>query len=162
MRRVLQTILNAATILSALLLALTAALWARSYFYVDVVRLLLDEHNSVSFTSGGGVASFGREDEGLNRDVLYSSQPISSQYRRLWTLEWSRTERTWGQSRHVAYPYILLLFGALPLLRLFRRASPKLGICASCGYDLRATPDRCPECGAVPRTKTARLPKSDS
>jgi hypothetical protein len=41
-------------------------------------------------------------------------------------------------------------FGAIMLQQIERRRPvPRPGICQTCGYDLRATPDRCPECGTV-------------
>ena len=58
-------------------------------------------------------------------------------------------------------PYWMLLVTAiaLPAYRLahwFAR-SRLVGMCPVCGYDLRATPDRCPECGHVPARGAKRI-----
>jgi hypothetical protein len=62
----------------------------------------------------------------------------------------------------IAYASVPLWFLALcPTLAGWllwqRRAGRPPNVCRTCGYDLRATPDRCPECGTVPaeRARTA-------
>ena len=83
------------------------------------------------------------------------SVPYVAYYQHCWG---GRAEWTWGGV------YLLPVAGclaAMPLARwspatialLRRRLRGQLrGRCRRCGYDLRATPERCPECGEVVRS----------
>jgi hypothetical protein len=59
------------------------------------------------------------------------------------------------QVPYVRLILLLVFLWGIPLLMLERRKKRiAQGLCINCGYDLRASPERCPECGMV----TNRIP----
>jgi len=59
----------------------------------------------------------------------------------------------------VEFAPLVLLGAILPALRYWRSRRlarlPKSGRCLQCGYDLRASPHRCPECGSPNSVSTS-------
>ncbi len=53
----------------------------------------------------------------------------------------------------VPFWFLVCVFSVLPVIQLrrslLRRHQLRDRLCSNCGYDLRATPDRCPECGTI-------------
>jgi hypothetical protein len=82
--------------------------------------------------------------------------PIDGKFRPEW-----KTEEQLRIGRRVWIPYWLLVGMAalLPTRHLFawrrRRQRRRLNLCRECGYDLRATPGRCPECGTETKAPAA-------
>jgi hypothetical protein len=177
MKRLGRWLFNLAAGLSIVLLPLTAALWIRSYFATDwatfrggtVLRLDINVIASRGDLAVNGVWLSTPFDHMIWRLSSQLPYDLDGQW-----LRWSTEKRTllgvitWGRSISgpanrptmdsltVMVPYWLLAVltfafpGWIVAKRLRDRQRTLPGHCQKCGYDLRATPERCPECGAIP------------
>ena len=122
-RRLLRVLLNAATVLSLVLCAVTATMW------------VLSSQKPIVFVLAG-----------------WEAQAFGGQIRFLYDGTFQEGENS------IPFWASLLFCAILPTARLagWRRRRRRAGhlrtgaaLCQRCGYDCRATPDRCPECGTA-------------
>jgi len=146
---------------SLLLCLATATLWVRSYWRMDFffrVGVQNGEPAMPWFELGSGYGRAGRKSLATYQVVEF----YDWQHR---TIDLARPVQLPSRESSISFPIWLpgILFAILPsawLITIRRRAKRgRLGLCRNCGYDLRATPEKCPECGTIPPLRnTARVP----
>jgi hypothetical protein len=79
----------------------------------------------------------------------------------------SREATLWLEKLVVPCWFLVMLFSVTPTISLIEwrhrrvtRNRVERGLCPNCGYDLRVTPARCPECGQMKRSLAARWLKT--
>ena len=171
MARRLFTLLSA---LSLLLCVASVAVWVRGYWVRDEVtvwRYPPGRRQQTVIAGFPGCVYFGRCDwpavaSGGTARTGWDSRPQHGRWDGGfggWPVRWQFARFVWvGFDRPGAWDRLLViplwcptaLFAVAPIGTVVawrrRRRGRREGLCPRCGYDLRATPDLCPECGAVP------------
>jgi len=161
---------NGLVALSAVLCLATAALWVRSYWRIDSVDWQkLERKNDPTGDLGGG------DDIYFSIDAWDVWGSLTVRWGQRW-VQSGLPQTTWEFGSQPAQPdhpemsfdcdfdpqrregYVIVpiwilmaCMMVLPAITVFgiarRRRRQRRGRCRVCGYDLRATPDCCPECG---------------
>jgi hypothetical protein len=157
-----RSIFNLAAVISLGLCATVVLLWVRSYMSET---LLFESHSGRLLIIGmdSGAAAV-RESRNSRTCAQFLAELFQPQYfskppqenRCLGFYVASGDSGKDGPFHIVAVPhwFAFVLMAIVPSVWIWRmRAAQRrrlAGLCPACGYDLRGTPDRCPECGAIP------------
>jgi hypothetical protein len=144
-------LLNLLTVLSVLLCAAALYSWARSYLPDDCVIYHSDGRIGLIFNDWGESKT-----TRTTRQTLALLRGSARSHVTVLGLEYiagSLPNVTMGRFLVIGLPHVLVVavtaVGPICWLVVTRRQRrrDREGLCPSCGYDLRATPGRCPECG---------------
>ena len=177
MKRFFRRLFNIASLLSLLLFVAMAALWVTSYWKTQFVGwsdprqfvgalsmtgLLRFEHGTYAAEPGFSYVSYATPKGGLRSEVQARDRS-GGMFRAIGfassSIDYNFDGKNMRRSVYVPHWALAGLFVLLPAIRLralLRRRPRPPEVCAACGYDLRATPHRCPECGAVPASLPLR------
>lgn len=160
-------LLPVASALSLLLCVAVLLLWVRSYFAMDAIWYHPPNYVNELLTSKGKLESYRHHFRGGSRFVSqakfgHRSQPpfhigpVSPPAPGSWYIlgfGYAHVVDRFGDIVFIVVPFwaIVLPLAVVAILSIRSwwrgRRLNRRGRCPGCGYDLRASPDRCPECG---------------
>jgi hypothetical protein len=175
-RRARRILVNATTVLSFLFCVATVVVWVRSYWWTTTLGRYSRPYDGAALHTyecalrpgrltvidslwgrgGDAATSYAVVDERVENftpspdvDVVHLGFG--------WVSYLTPPDMASSSVRGMSVPYWAVAIGLAvpPALACRRRARHRVarratGLCPTCGYDLRATPDRCPECGNAP------------
>ena len=149
--------------LSAVLTVILLCLWARSCWVGDsILYAATDRYCFLKSVDGAIYVGIIKQrlipvdtrfsvfdiDPGLHAFIGWSFRRLSP---RAYFGVGPETNLLWTYS--LSYWLLVIVFSVIPSMWLYnwwvRRRRRTIGACLQCGYDLRASKDRCPECGAA-------------
>lgn len=167
MKRLRRILFNVLTAISLLLAIATAGLWVRQFFARDVLLLVISPDEVIRLESANGIIAFARISEGVGRFAAHDSEwkhdsatsvpfiryvfPESGGFDFVHVGPTGGFPRLWALSIPLWLPLALdSVIPAAAIWRYRRRDVSRPGCCPACGYDMRANPARCSECGHEP------------